>query len=169
VLHFAPERVFQRIFRTIPQIEYTTVDLFQQSVDLRADITAIPIADKNVDVVLCNHVLEHVPNDRKAMAELYRILRPGGWGILMHPVREDMEHTYEDFAIVGPQERERAFGQHDHVRLYGRDFLDRLRSVGFEVQRDEFHRSLDRRRYGLQDDEYVYLVRRPHSSNAGDS
>jgi SAM-dependent methyltransferase len=97
----------------------------------RCDITDIPQPDGAFDIVICNHVLEHVPDDRKAMRELRRVLRPGGLAVLQHPV-QDRPDTYEDFSVVDATERLRVFGQEDHVRIYGWDMLDRLRAAGFD-------------------------------------
>ena len=93
----------------------------------------IPLADDSVEVILCNHLLEHVADDRKALRELHRILRPGGWGILLSPVEKDYEKTYEDDSITDPDERTRIFGQYDHRRIYGADYTDRLREAGFDA------------------------------------
>ena len=115
----------------------------------------------NFDAVICNHVLEHVPDDRAAMRELRRILRPGGIAVLMVPFRPDRQ-TYEDPTIVDPEQRTAVFGQFDHVRLYGSDYLDRLREAGFEVDGDLYWKSLDEDevvRYGLQRDEYLIIGR----------
>ena len=101
------------------------------------------------DVVVCNHVLEHVPEDRKAMRELQRILKPGGWAVLLVPFDQDRAVTYEDWAIVDPDERERAFGQFDHVRVYGRDYVDRLSDAGFEVSVVRYGDELDEQTVAL--------------------
>lgn len=97
--------------------------------DLHFDVQQIPLADDSVDVILCNHLLEHVADDRKALCELYRILKPGGWGILLSPVEADYEQTFEDDTITDPDERTRIFGQYDHRRIYGADYTDRLRAA----------------------------------------
>jgi SAM-dependent methyltransferase len=107
------------------------VDLDSPLAMERCDITAIPEPDGAFDVVICNHVLEHIPDDRRAMRELRRVLRPGGLAVLQHPV-QDRPDTYEDPGVVDPVERLRVFGQEDHVRIYGWDMLDRLRTAGFQ-------------------------------------
>lgn len=133
VLHFAPEQAFYRRFRELDNLDYTTTDLHSPLADVKADICDLPFEDNSFDVILCNHVLEHIPDDQKAMQELYRILKPGGWGVLQIPQDLNREHTFEDDSITDPAERARIFGQYDHVRIYGRDFFDKLRSVGFKV------------------------------------
>ncbi len=110
---------------------YITGDLEDPRADVRLDITDIKYPDATFDVIYCSHVLEHVPEDRVAMRELRRVLKPNGWAILLVPVSGD--HTYEDPSITDPAERLKAFGLEDHVRQYGRDFVDRLREAGFAV------------------------------------
>ena len=120
----------------------------------------IPLADNSVDVVLCNHLLEHVADDRRALRELHRILRPGGWGIVLSPVERDYERTFEDDSITDPDERTRIFGQYDHRRIYGADYTDRLREAGFEAADIDYAASLpeeERRLYALPDD-HIYVV-----------
>ncbi|MBX0330763.1 methyltransferase domain-containing protein [Oscillochloris sp. ZM17-4] len=110
---------------------YITADLFDPHVDVRLDITRLPQSDQSIDIIYCSHVLEHVPDDRKAMRELYRILKREGWAILLVPIT--VGQTIEDPTITDPAERLRLFGQDDHVRRYGPDYVDRLREVGFIV------------------------------------
>jgi SAM-dependent methyltransferase len=133
VLHFAPEQAFYKRFRKLKNLDYTTTDLNSPLADVKADICNLPFEDNTYDVLLCNHVLEHIPDDTKAMAELFRILKPGGWGIFQIPQDLDREKTFEDPTITDKKERARIFGQYDHVRIYGRDYFDKLRSVGFKV------------------------------------
>jgi SAM-dependent methyltransferase len=151
LLHLAPEHSIERLLRGLPQLAYTTADIASPLADERFDITAIPRADESFDAIICSHVLEHVDDDRAAMRELRRVLRPGGWAIVMVPVDDTRAETYEDPTITEPAERRRAFHQEDHVRVYGRDFPERLRAAGFEVTLDDFAFRLDaaaRRRYG---------------------
>jgi len=103
---------------------------------LDLDVTAMPFPDDQFDLILCSHVLEHVPDDRQAMRELYRVLKPGGWAILMVPLDRACAVTQEDATVVDPEERKRLYGQFDHVRLYGRDYAERLKSAGFTVTED---------------------------------
>lgn len=133
VLHFAPEQAFYQRFRALQNIDYTTTDLNSPLADVKADICNLPFEDNSFDVILCNHVLEHIPDDAKAMQELYRIMKPGGWGVFQIPQDLKREATFEDDSITDPKERARIFGQYDHVRVYGRDYFDKLREVGFKV------------------------------------
>ncbi len=134
VLHFAPEFGFQRRFSRMENLDYRTADLTSGLADEHFDITSIPHPDASFDVVLCNHVLEHVPDDRTAMTELRRILRPGGWAVVMCPIAAGLETTFEDPSIASPDERLESYGQEDHARLYGADYAGRLRAAGFEVE-----------------------------------
>jgi SAM-dependent methyltransferase len=133
VLHVAPEQVFYRKFKSFSHWDYTTTDLHSPLADVKADICALPFEDNTYDFILCNHVLEHIPDDLKAMEELYRVLKPGGTAILQVPLEEDRENTFEDDSITDQQERTRIFGQYDHVRIYGQDYYKRLQEVGFEA------------------------------------
>ncbi len=133
VLHFAPEQAFYERFRALKNLDYTTTDLHSPLADVRADICNLPFENNAFDVVLCNHVLEHIEDDRQAMLELYRILRPGGWGILQVPQDLKRRTTFEDNSVKDKEERARIFGQYDHVRIYGLDYFNKLRSVGFRV------------------------------------
>lgn len=138
LLHFAPEQAFYKRFQKLSQITYTTTDLNSPLADVKADICDLPFDDNSFDVILCNHVLEHIPNDTKAMQELYRVLKPKGWGIFQIPQDLSRETTFEDNTITDKKERARIFGQYDHVRIYGRDYFDKLRSVGFNVQEVDY-------------------------------
>ena len=159
ILHIAPESSFRRRLKSNPG--YVAGDLDPEryraegeGVDvIRLDVTAIPFPDESFDRIIINHVLEHVPHDRLAMRELFRVLKPGGQLIGHHPVKWDRAETYEDPAITSREERELHFGQYDHVRIYGPDFEDRLRAAGFEVNRIDYHARLPKtiiKRYGLK-------------------
>jgi SAM-dependent methyltransferase len=132
VLHFSPEDILGRFLGEAA--DYKTADPTMAGVDLRLDITCIDLPDASVDAILCNHVLEHVEDDKSAFAELYRVLAPGGVAIITIPVIEGWETTYEDPAIDTPELRELHFGRHDHVRYYGRDVRARIRAAGFELE-----------------------------------
>ncbi len=133
VLHFAPEQAFYKLFRNQKNLDYTTTDLLSPLADVKADICNLPFDDNAYDVILCNHVLEHIPDDTKAMQELYRVLKPGGMGIFQIPQDLNRATTFSDDSITDQKERSRIFGQYDHVRIYGKDYFDKLRSVGFTV------------------------------------
>lgn len=133
VLHFAPEQCFLKRFRKLKNINYTTTDLLSPIADVKADICDLPFEDNSYNVILCNHVLEHIPDDTKAMQELYRVMKPGGMGVFQIPQDLDRAETFEDDSITDQKERARIFGQYDHVRVYGGDYFDKLRSIGFKV------------------------------------
>ncbi len=130
-LHVAPERAFKKMFTKAAGKGYLTADLMVEDVMEKMNITNIPHPDASFDIIYCSHVLEHVPDDRKAMGEFHRTLRQDGWAILNVPVTD--EETFEDPSITDPDERSRLFGQSDHVRRYGPDYKDRLKNSGFQV------------------------------------
>ena len=130
-LHIAPDSCFVKIFKNIFK-NYLTADLYRHNVMVRMDITNIEYPDESFDIIFCLHVLEHIPDDNKAMVELYRILKKGGVAIIMIPQTSNYE-TYEDWSITTPEGRLKAFGQHDHVRRYGLDFKEKLQVAGFNV------------------------------------
>ena len=138
VLHFAPEQAFYKLFRNQKNLDYTTTDLFSPLADVKADICNLPFEDNQYDVILCNHVLEHIPDDTKAMQELYRVLKPGGMAILQIPQDLSRATTFADDSITDQKERAKIFGQYDHVRIYGRDYFDKLRSIGFKVIEEDY-------------------------------
>ncbi len=143
VLHFAPEQAFYKRFRKQKNLDYTTTDLNSPLADVKADICNLPFRDNEFDVILCNHVLEHIPDDIKAMQELYRVLKKGGMAILQIPQDMSREKTFEDNSITDRKERAKIFGQYDHVRVYGRDYFDRLRSIGFRVIEEDYTQKID--------------------------
>ena len=134
VLHIAPEQEFLRKFKKMKNLDYTSADLFSPIVDVKADILDLPFDDESYDVVFCNHVLEHIENDAKAMSELYRVMKKGGWGIFQVPMKSSLAKSYEDFTITDAKERQKHFGQYDHVRWYGLDYFDRLKKSGFTTE-----------------------------------
>ena len=142
VLHFAPEQCFLKRFRKLDNLNYTTTDLLSPIADVKADICDLPFEDNSYDTILCNHVLEHIPDDSKAMKELFRVLKPGGYGIFQIPQDLNRETTFEDNTITDKAERAKIFGQYDHVRVYGRDYFDKLRSIGFKVEEVDYTASL---------------------------
>jgi SAM-dependent methyltransferase len=132
VLHVAPEPVLRKRLARLPEVRYVSGDLTGEFGPERIDVTQLEFADASFDAVICNHVLEHVPDDRRAMREIARVLKPGGWAVLQVP---DVEatRTDEDTGVTDPAERERRFGQHDHVRRYGWDYVGRLEEAGLSV------------------------------------
>lgn len=165
LLHIAPEVCLMRHLKpryAAKKAAYQTADLESPLADLHFDIQHIPLDDEQFDVVICNHLMEHVENDRLAMRELYRILRRGGWGVLLSPVELNRATTFEDDSITDPEERTRIFGQYDHRRIYGNDFADRLREAGFEVEDLDYATRLtaeERSKYALPND-HIYVVRK---------
>lgn len=163
LLHIAPEACLYQQFDKRPNIDYHCGDLSPDSYAgkvQRMDITDLPFSENFFDLIICNHVLEHVIDDRKAMREIYRVLKLGGMAVLMTPIntypkpeqyRED--ETYEDFTLITTEQRAKAFGQEDHVRVYGTDFKERLQSVGFTYEEFKYHNKLPYERvfrYGMQ-------------------
>jgi len=170
ILHFAPEKVFYNFFSTSKDIEYFPCDLMPEVYNykgktkiIKADITSIPFDSNSFDFILCNHVLEHIPDDKLAMSELYRVMKDGGMGIFQVPIDYNREQTYEDFSITTPEGRLKAFGQHDHVRWYGRDYKDRLAKVGFQVVEDDFVKTFSEKeqfKYGFMNSEMIFSVKK---------
>ena len=136
VLHVAPEWPLQRLLTRLPGVAYHGADLSSRLASEHFDLTAIPHLDGAFDLILCNHVLEHVSDDRAAMSELLRVLTPNGSALIMVPMARGRERTLEDPAIATAEERLRVYGQEDHVRLYGADFGRRLAEAGFAVRAD---------------------------------
>lgn len=158
VLHIAPEQCFINLFKNQQNLDYLTADLYSPLADVKADILALPFDDNSFDVVICNHVLEHIVDDKKAMSELFRVMKEGGFGIFQVPQDLSREKTYEDFSITNPKERAIHFGQYDHVRIYGRDYFNRLEKVGFTVEPINISKKLTKElisRYRLTDNELI--------------
>ena len=159
VLHIAPEQCFYKRFKRQENLEYTTADLESPLADIKMDIQEIPLEDDIFDVVICNHVLEHVPDDKKAMKEIYRVLRPGGFAILFVPINFSLNTTYEDPSITNPKERLKHFNQEDHWRLYGADYPIRLQEIGFKITDKNYLDEIsneEKDRYRLMEKEYMY-------------
>ncbi|MEZ8003266.1 MAG: class I SAM-dependent methyltransferase [Patiriisocius sp.] len=133
VLHFAPEQAFVQKFKKQKNLTYTTTDLNSPIADVKADICDLPFKDNSFDFIICNHVLEHIPDDTKAMQELYRVLAPSGTAVVQVPYDAKREITFEDNTITDQSERTRIFGQYDHLRVYGMDYFKKLSSIGFDV------------------------------------
>lgn len=142
VLHFAPEQAFYKRFRKMSNLDYVTTDLNSPLADVKADICNLPFKENEFDIILCNHVLEHIPNDTKAMQELYRVLKVDGMGVFQIPQDLNRKNTFEDDSITDKKERAKIFGQYDHVRVYGCDYFDKLRRIGFKVEEVDYTASL---------------------------
>lgn len=166
LLHIAPEvalkRKFEQHYGKEFAEQYITADLESPLAKIHFDVQAIPLEDESIDVVICNHILEHVEDDRKAMRELHRILGKGGWGVVLVPQDLTRETTFEDDSITSPEERARIFGQYDHRRIYGRDYADRLRECGFEVEEIDYEKRLsqEERIQFATGGERLYIVHR---------
>lgn len=159
MLHVAPEYTLSNRLQALSNLNYLSIDLSSRRAMQRMDLTALALDDASFDVILCSHVLEHIPDDRRAMRELHRVLRPGGWAILQVPLDPERAMTYEDASITDPERRLEHFGQEDHVRVYGRDYPDRLREAGFTVDEDDFAAALDpdeRRRMDIRATETIF-------------
>jgi SAM-dependent methyltransferase len=164
-LHIAPEQCFLKPFQKQHGEGYITADLVSPLAKVKMDVHAIPFADETFDALMCNHVLEHVANDKMALHELFRVLKPGGWAILQVPFIDPVpELTQEDPSMQSPKDRLKYYGQEDHVRKYGWDYPRRLREAGFEVLEDDFVRTLSSdeiQRYALPADEIIYFCTKP--------
>jgi len=158
-LHIAPEPVFQQRFKSMSNLDYIGADINSPLADVKMDITDIQYEDDFFDAILCSHVLDYVADDRKAMHELYRVLRPGGWAILQSLVDRNREMTFEDNSIVAPKKRKEVFGQSDLFRIYGRDYAERIRKAGFELTIVDYAQELGPdlcAKYGLIPDDIIY-------------
>jgi len=158
ILHFAPEKAVMARMRGNPL--YETADLMQAGVTHRVDITKTGLPDAAYDVVMANHVLEHIPDDRAALRELLRLLKPGGIALLTVPINATRQETYENPAITSAAERWAHFSAHDHLRYYGLDFAQRLEAAGFRVETFRVSPE-DEVRYGLLRDEWITIARKP--------
>lgn len=164
LLHFAPEPGIRDRLAATGGLKYTTCDLDPTVGELEIDITDIALPDGSFGAIICSHVLEHIPDDRRAMSELFRVLRPGGWLLVLVPIDHGRESTYEDASVTTPEGRKEHFWQDDHVRVYALDVADRLRDTGFEVEHlrpteDMSAHEIERYRLGLGND--LFLCRRP--------
>ncbi len=163
-LHIAPEQCFMKPFAEQHGDGYVTADLESPLATVKMDVHDIPFEENTFDVAMCNHVMEHVDDDIKAMSEIYRVLKPGGWAIMQVPFFPPIpDVTFQDDSIVDPLEREKAYGQDDHVRLYGKDYPDRIRKAGFEVLEDDFVKSFSAEeieRYALTGDEVIFFCKK---------
>lgn len=165
VLHFAPEKAFLDRFSSMSSVDYWPVDLNPNMEGIRraVDITDIPFEDGSMDVIICNHVMEHIPDEKKAFSELHRVLAKDGIAIINVPMDASRETTFENPEYNTPELREKYFGQHDHVRVYGRDYADRLRAASFEVEIAEPNKErsdAELKAYGVYREDKVYICRK---------
>lgn len=165
-LHIAPEYCYKGRFKKMENLDYITGDLISPWADVKMDVLDIPFEENAFDVIMCNHVLEHVDDDKKAMQEFYRVMKPGGWGIFMVPIDYEREETLEDSNITSPQDREKYYWQSDHLRLFGRDYGKKLASVGFNVKEDDYMQEFteeEKIKYAFPAKEIIYYCEKPRS------
>lgn len=161
VLHIAPEPCLQKRLRALPALRYVSADLESPWAEIHCDIQDLPFQEEAFDLILCNHVLEHIPDDRRAMRELRRVLAPGGRALLLVPMDTQRATTLEDPAINTDALREQYYWQRDHLRLYGRDYPDRLREQGFQVEELDYVAQLPpewRERYALREEDKLFIA-----------
>ena len=158
VLHVAPEQVFYKKFKKLKNWEYFTFDLNSPIADIKGDLTSTNFKDESFDLIICNHVLEHIEDDKSALNEIYRILKYNGISILQVPTNVKRKNTFEDSSIKSKNQREKYFGQYDHVREYGLDFKDRVEQAGFEVEMINYSTKISQDlviKYGLMKDDLI--------------
>jgi SAM-dependent methyltransferase len=163
VLHIAPEQCFVKRFRKLQNLEYYTADLVSPLADYKCDVQNLPFEDNSYSTVICNHVLEHVPNDNKALKEILRVLKPGGFAILQVPADFSRNTTFEDNSITDPDERTRIFGQYDHVRIYGKDYPERLKNAGFTIDEKNYLETMNQAqkdKHSLFIDEFMFSCKK---------
>jgi SAM-dependent methyltransferase len=163
VLHIGPAEAIRRWITAFPSVRYVSADIEPHVADVEADITDLPFRDESFDLLICLHVLEHVEDDKTAIRELYRVLRPGGKAVVQLPP-SPFEETLEDAKVTDPADRERLFGQYDHVRLAGADYIHRLEEPGFDVTREDHAATLDletRNLYAVHAGEPFYVCVKP--------
>ena len=162
-LHIAPEYCFLKIFKKMKNLDYLSADLNSPWADIKMDVHNIQFDDNSFDVVICNHVLEHVDDSDKVMREFFRVMKPGGWGIFQVPIDYNNPNTIEDKSITDPRERERLYWQSDHLRLFGRDYGKRLAAAGFNVTESNYINEIDPQlveRYALDKNEIIYFCQK---------
>ena len=160
LLHIAPEQNLQKKILSHSNINYISADLDSPLAMIKMDVTNIGFADNTFDVIICNHVLEHIINDQKAIAEFYRVLKPNGWAILQVPISMSLKKTYEDYSVNLPKQKEKTFGQRDHVRIYAKDYINRLEDSGFDVSIYNFVKEFGESivdKHGLIKNENLYI------------
>ena len=149
------------MYRSAPY-SYITADLESPLADMHFDVQSIPMEENSVDIIICNHLLEHVESDHKALKEMYRIMRSGGMGIMLAPIDYSRDTTFEDDTITDPKQRAEIFGQYDHRRVYGRDYIDRLRAAGFEAEEIDYAAEFSESEQILHSfgSDHLYIVRK---------
>lgn len=160
LLHFAPEKCIKHNLLKYSNIDYLSADISSPLAEEKVDIQSMKFDDNSFDIIYCSHVLEHIPDDRKAMKELHRVMKPTGWAILMVPIRFGSPKTLEDPNIKTPEERVKYYGQSNHLRYYGLDFKDRLEEAGFNVKVEDYIKVFDeasKDKYGLPKKDYIYF------------
>ncbi len=163
VMHIAPEQCFHKKFKNQANLIYVTSDLESPIADMHFDLHDIPLPGDSYEVIFCNHVMEHVKDDLQCMKEIYRIMKPGGWGIMQAPIDVSRSETYEDWSITSPEEREKHFRQKDHVRLYGTNYPKRLGEAGFRVEVVDLTKDFPEsqfQKFRIPKDELIYVVRK---------
>mgnify|MGYP001044189747 CR=1 FL=1 len=168
VLHFAPEHCFYKTFRAMRNLDYTSADLNSPRAMVKIDITQIPYPNNHFDVVISSHVLEHIPGDLLAMRELARIANNRGWSIHLAPIDYNREKTFEDPSVDTPEKKQEIYGHHDHKRIYGRDYAERLRSAGFHVEifdPQDYLSSEEMKTYGVDINEKIYCCTKSGMQN----
>jgi len=163
VLHVAPEQAFYKKFIKLNNLDYVTFDMNSPIAKIKGDICNLPFSENQFDFVLCNHVLEHVNDDIAAMLELFRVLKKNGVAILQVPIDLTKNKTYEDSTITDKKERMKAFGQYDHVRIYGKDYFERLEKSGFKVEKNFYSKNFSDEeiyKYGINKNEIIPICRK---------
>ena len=163
LLDIAPDQTLQKKFNVFKNINYVSIDIDSVFAMRKMDLTNLSFDDNSFDAVLCYHVLEHIEDDKKALKEIYRVMKNGAWAILQSPVDLNKEYTYEDSNIKSEEDRLKIFGQKDHVRIYGKDYVDRLRNPGFKVEEINYVKSFapeEIKKYGLDENEIIYFCKR---------
>jgi len=163
VLHVAPEQVFYKKFKKLKNWDYLTFDLNSPIADIKGDLTSTNFKDESFDLIICNHVLEHIKDDKSALNEIYRVLKYNGTSILQVPINLRREKTFEDSTIKSKIQREKYFGQYDHVREYGLDFKDRVEQSGFKVQMINYSKKISKDliiKYGLMKNDLIPIAKK---------
>jgi len=166
VLHVAPEQIFYKKFKKNQNWNYLTFDLKSPLADIKGDLKSMNFENKSFDLIICNHVLEHIDDDIKALNEIFRVLKSGGVAILQVPINFNRNETFEDQSIISKKDRQKYFGQYDHVREYGLDFKERVEKAGFEVEMVNYTENFSEEiklKYGLQINDVIPIARKSFS------